>query len=480
MELQPLLSTESYLSWQGTALLILIFLPIFIARFISTIPRDLLFTIAALLSGLTGIVPSAHLYHAAFNQAIITVFGVWLIGKAMQQQGLFHACTAFLLSVKKEGYLGRFIFFCQTLLLGAFLQHRYFPLSILRTCLRIAEKQRGDLSIYGFPFAYLFLIGGLATAIGTPTNILFISLYSLSTGNVLTDFFIFLPLSIPPVFVSAIALLILKKQFHKPFSWFIETAACAVVPPDSLFIGREVPDIIVREGRPMAKKIPLQSGDLIIFNKTPQRSPLSQYAFFNHIPQSAARVWKKIIVILSFIGAIISTFAGIPIGMAFFVAGLIALCIRSFPIRKTFQEDFPLPSLLEIFSAYLFFLAMQNSGLNVWLASFFSINTPFLLSTLFFVLAQIASHFMPRPIAFSILFSIAAVLFSAHPAQLMLMGINIAFAAALPLFGKPLLDETALSTAISGKTRLSIRILLVLILFATVTIPICLVWPGAS
>lgn len=476
MEIETLLAIKSVLSWKGIVVLVLILLPVFLSHFLKAIPRDLMFTIAALISALTGIVPSEQLFHAVANQAIMAVFGLWLVGKAMHQQGLFHHYVSFLLPVKKEWRLSRLIFFCQTLIFGAFLQHRYFPLAMLRPLSRDAEKEGGDLSVYGFPFGYLFLIGGLATAIGNPANILLLTLFSISNGNILTDFFAFAPLALLPILFSVIILHIVKKMFRKPYSQFLNAAACAVVPSDSLLIGKEPIDTVLREGKPITKMTTLQSGDLILFTKTPPRAPFSHYALFNHTHFGATRLWKKIIIVLCFLGAIGSTLVDIPIGSAFFVAGLILLCIHSFPIRKTFQEEFPLPPLLEIFSAYIFFIAMQNSGLSNWLASLISVRSPSLILTLFFFITQLLSHLMPRPVAFSIPFSIALTLFSNHPAQLLLIGINIAFAAALPLFGTPLMDEIAISNAISGRAALSIRILLILVLFASVMIPTCLVW----
>ena len=376
-----MLVVETHLSWQCGVVLVLLLLPIFLSKFLQSIPRDLLFTAAALLSALCGIVSSSQLYQAGTNQAIFTVFGLWLIGKAMQEQGIFEACAVFLVPTKR-GLFNRVAFFCQVIVFGAFLHHRYFPLSTLRPLLRIAEKEKGDLSLYGFPFAALFLLGGLATAIGTPTNILLLTLYSFSVKDVLSQFFLFLPFAVLPILCSNILLFLSKKQFRKPFSQFIDAAACAVVHPDSLLIGKTQPLTVVREGKPISKPTPLQSGDLILFTKAHTKIPFSQIALFSGATLIAMAHWKKIIVILLFFGSIVSVLTGVPIGTAFLSAGVILLLIRPFALKKALRDEFPLSPLLEIFSAYLFFLSMQSSGLHTWIASFIPLRSPFLLLTL--------------------------------------------------------------------------------------------------
>ena len=478
MEILTPLYEKISLNWQGGVVLALLLLPLLLTKFLKKIPRDLLFTIAALLSSLAGIISSAQLYQSAANQAIFTILGLWLLGKAMQQQGTFHSCLHLFSPVKKESIFSRILFFFQAVIFGAFLHHRYFPLTTLRSLSRNAEKRKGDLSIYGFPFAYLFLIGGLATAIGAPTNILFLSLYSQSMGDILSNLFAFLPFAALPILFSFLLFLILKKKFRKPFSQFIDAATCAVVPPDSLLISKAQPLTAVRKGKSISKKEPLQSGDLILFTRPPARLPFSQIALFlDSIPSSVQR-WKKVLVNLFFFGAIVSTLVGVPIGTAFSLAGLILLFIRPFPLWKALREEFPLPLFLEVFSAYVYFFAIRSSGLNAWIASLISFRSPFFLLPLFFIASQLVTHFMPRPIAFASLFSIALALFADSPNQLLLISVNIAFASAIPLFGKPLLDETAISNAISGKSALWIRILLIVILFATVVIPSCLFWPN--
>ncbi len=130
-------------------------------------------------------------------------------------------------------------------------------------------------------------------------------------------------------------------------------------------------------------------------------------------------------------------------------------------VTKTYPKEFPLPLLLEIFSAWIFFFAMQNSGLASRAASWIQAWPPFLLFLGFFLVAQTLAHFMPRPVAFAVLFSIALVLFTGI--SLLLIGANIALAAAFPLFDKPNLRGA--------------RATLILVLFAAIAIPSCLFWP---
>jgi hypothetical protein len=79
-----------------------------------------------------------------------------------------------------------------------------------------------------------------------------------------------------------------------------------------------------------------------------------------------------------------------------------SLSLCRFPHWKTFREEFPLPFLLEIFSAYLFFFAIKNSGLA---ELFLQGSSPFILLALSFLAAQFFSFFMPLPVVFALLFS---------------------------------------------------------------------------
>jgi hypothetical protein len=188
--------------------------------------------------------------------------------------------------------------------------------------------------------------------------------------------------------------------------------------------------------------------------------------------------WKKHVILLVFLGTIFGILAGAAIGSAFFFAGLLLLLIRPFPLKKSFREEFPLPLLLEIFGAYVFFFAMQNSGLSAWAASFVDGMSPLVILPLFFFCALLASHVMPCPLAFAVLFSVALTLFPGQPDALFLAGANIALAAAVPLFSTPLVEEFAISHPLSGKTSFKVRAVLILILFGSFAIPSCLFWPN--
>jgi hypothetical protein len=460
---------ELWMNWQSAMVLLLLIIPVFFSLFTRLIPRDLCFTIAALLSALGGIVSSSQLYQALANQTIFAVLGLWLMGKSMQQQGIFQRLVPYLSFVKKERPLGYLRFFLRVIVLGAFFHHRYAPLSMLRPLVREAEKKRGDLKIFGFPFAYLFLIGGLATAIGVPTNLLFLFLSPIWIEKGLFSFFIFLPFAVMPIFLSCLFLFFFRNRFHKPFAQFIDATACALVPPDSLWIGKKQSATVVRNGKTIARATPLQSGDLLLWAKT--KPPFSQLALFIHAPLPSVQ-FKQILVGFLFLGAIIASLVGMKLGTAFLLAGLICLALRTFPIKITFSEEFPFPALLEIFSAYVFFFAMQRSGLDAWFAGVLAFLSPYVLLPLFFVLAQVFAHFMPRPVAFSILFSIMLNIVNGYPTQLVLAGITIAFGTAVPLFSQPLLDELAISKAVSGTAPLFERLCLLGILFISTVVPI--------
>ncbi|MGC1879059.1 MAG: hypothetical protein WA678_06765 [Rhabdochlamydiaceae bacterium] len=96
------------------------------------------------------------------------------------------------------------------------------------------------------------------------------------------------------------------------------------------------------------------------------------------------RGWKMYIALLLFFGALIASFFGTAIGTAFFLAASLLLLVRPFPLKKTFRDQFPLPLFLEIFSAYIFFFAAQESGLIAWAVSSVQGWSPFILLCLFF------------------------------------------------------------------------------------------------
>jgi hypothetical protein len=398
----------------------LLFLSILFSHLIKAFPKDLIFTFAALSNPFFGIVSSRELYQAGVNQAILAVVGLWIIGKAFEQQGLFYPAISGLLPIKKESLLRHTVFLVQVAFCGAFLNHHYFPKAALQLMTLRFEKEKTDSSILGFPFTYLFLVGGLATAIGTPVNMMFLSLYSNAVPEAISHFFAFLPLAILPILLSLLLLVALHKIFPKR----LEVKPCAVIFPE-----------------PIRVKC------------------------------------KGYVALFFFLAAIAATFFAVAIGTAFFIAGLLLLLLLPFSIKKAFCEEFPLPLLLEIFSAAIFFFAMRNSGLSQWAASLIHGTQPFILLTLCFFTAQIAAHFMPRPVAFAVLFSIAFSLFAKQPTQLFLIGANIAFATAVPVFGVLKTDEIAISHGIRGSSPIGIRIALILILFASIAIPSCFFWP---
>lgn len=97
-----LLST--HLSWQGVVVLGLLFSSVILAYFIQSFPKDLIFTFAALFNALFGIVSSIELYHAAVNQVIQAVLGLWMFGKAFEQHRLFDPIISWLIHIKKERF----------------------------------------------------------------------------------------------------------------------------------------------------------------------------------------------------------------------------------------------------------------------------------------------------------------------------------------------------------------------------------------
>jgi hypothetical protein len=515
----------THLSWQGGAVLGLLFLSILLAQWIKAFPKDLIFTFGALLTSLVGVVSSKELYNACTSEAIRTVLGLWMIGKACEQQGLFHAiilggvyksfcslgdvkasglndceascinsiqlasqsfnrenfhvspnCKNFckrplgFMKVKKENMLSRKIFFLQIVLVGAFFHHRYFTMATLRLLAQRFEK--ADSSVLGFPFAYLLLVGGFTTAIGTSSNIIFFSLYSIAVPEALSQFFVFLPLAILPILLTLLVLTIFHKVFRKVFPQFLETYSCAIVPPDSLRIGKPTHVTILREGWSLSTHAKLASGDLLLFAKGHTHF-LELIAFS---PTMICVKWKAWVTLFLFLAAIVATVFSIAIGTAFFIASLLLLLFHPFSLKRTFRDEFPLPLLLEIFSATIFFTAMLNSGLSGWLASFINWESPFYFLVFFFFCSQIVAHFMTRPLAFAALFSIVFFLFSGYPAHLLIAGANIAFASAVPLFGRPKTDEIAIAQGISGRSPLGIRLTLIIILFAGLVIPSCLFW----
>ncbi len=257
------------LSWQGGAVIGLLFASIFLSKRIKAIPRDLIFTIAGLLTAMIGIVGSAQIYQAAVNQATMAALGIWLLGQAMRQQQLL-----------------------------VFVTHTALPL--------------------------------LYSAIGF--------------------------------------------------------------------------------------------------------SPVQRVEHIRTYPI----LWKKIALAILLFAALFSIFIGLPIGTALFCTGIATLAIRAFPIKQTFLEEFPLPVLLEFFSAYLFYFAIANSGLDDCLATLIPSKSLYFALPLFFILAQVISRFTPRAVAFAVLFSVALSLFNGHPRQILAAGIVIALSTALPLFGKRL------------------------------------------
>jgi hypothetical protein len=252
------------------------------------------------------------------------------------------------------------------------------------------------------------------------------------------DFFVFLPLSILPILLCVLFFLVPRSE---NFQWL----DCVKAP--GLILTRM--GLVLTKYNPLSRQ--LNGGS---FHVSPTIENISIGALvkkgiaFHVLPMRVT--WKGWVALFLFASAICATFFGVGVGTAFFVAGLLSMLVRPFPMRQTFLEKFPLPTLLEIFGAIIFFYALQNSGVSAWAATWVH-GWPSQIG--FFLCAQIAACLMPRPLAFAILFSVAQVAFDSS--QLFLAGAVIAFGAAIPFFSIPLNS----------------------ILFISITIPACFFWP---
>ncbi len=461
------------MSLQEVAIIGLLFFSIVFSKFFKAIPRDLIFTVGSLLTSFLGIVSSKQIFAALVSQPILAVLGLWILAKAMQSQGVFESAIKWFVPCKKEKHARCFFFYVQTVICGAFFYSRYFLLTTVRPLLRRGAEEKWDLESLGYPFHYLIALGGLATALSTSVNVLLLDLYSVSVGNVLSSVFLFFPFAILPIISALLFFLLFHKVFRKPFPIVFEESRSAVVLPDSLLIGRKAHQSIFRNGKHISSATPLESGDFLILEKNVKASlfTLLDSSHGHHV------LWKQITVFVIFIAAIVVTILGVPIGTTFLCAGAFILIFGFIPIKKTFREEFPLPVLLEIFSAHLFFYAMLSSHLNGTFAGLFFCKCPYFCLPIFFVLAHVAAHFMPRPIAFATLFSVALALFAGFPIKILFTGIVVAFASTIPLFGKPTIGTLAIAKATSPKPSLIVSLLLSLLLFVTTLIPACLFWP---
>lgn len=126
-----------------------------------------------------------------------------------------------------------------------------------------------------------------------------------------------------------------------------------------------------------------------------------------------AQAWRWNVKEMFFLtAALVACALSFPVGTLLLTAGALQLLFRP----KILQNAFPLPLCLELFSACIFYMALQTTGL------FSSGFTAALLPL---------TVMMPRPIAFALLFACASAWF---PGQLYLAGASAAIGAALPLF----------------------------------------------
>ncbi len=271
------------MSWQGVAVTGLLVSSVLFSKFTKKFPRDLIFTIAALLTAVAGIISSKQIYQSLTSQAILTAIGFWIIGRAVGTPRTFFS--------------------------------HQLPVN----CILLAS-----LFFSKLPVALVLLL----------------------------------------------------------FSLFL-----------------------LREGQ------------------------------FFRFPQLI--VWKRVFVLLFYFAAVLMIIAGFPIGTIFFWAAMVILLMRPFPVVDVVCKEFPLPRFLELFSATLFFFAINSSRLNHFAAGFVPASWPFAFTlTLFALAAQGISFLMPRPVAFAALFSVVLSLFSGHPNQIVISGIVLGFSTAFPFFLK--------------------------------------------
>ncbi len=149
---------------------------------------DIVALIALLVSTAVGAVPLNQVFSGLPNPAVVTVACVMVISQTITRSGLLNVLIN-KLDIVNHNPIISLVYLCFTAMLLSFFMNNVGALALMMpVAIKIAIEQDRSPSLVLMPVAFASGLGGLATVIGTPPNLLIAAYRQEITGHAFTMF----------------------------------------------------------------------------------------------------------------------------------------------------------------------------------------------------------------------------------------------------------------------------------------------------
>jgi di/tricarboxylate transporter len=168
---------------------------------------DLVALIALLVLAVTRIVPADRVFHGFGHPAVITIAAVLVISRGLEQAGVVDVMSRLLLRAGQRPAVQVAALCVLGATLSAFMNNVGALALLMPVAVHMARRDRRSPAVLLMPLAFATLLGGLATLVGSPPNIIISALRREEMGRSF-DMFDFAPVGVPAA-VAGLLLIIL-------------------------------------------------------------------------------------------------------------------------------------------------------------------------------------------------------------------------------------------------------------------------------
>jgi len=253
---------------------------------------DLVAFCALIVAVLAGVVEPKAAFEGFGHAAVVTVAAVLIITKALAESGAVDILTKYILPSSKNTTLQIFYLGGAAAVLSAFMNNIGALALLMPVAIQAAARNGQSPATLLMPLSFASILGGLATQIGTPPNII-IAAYRAETLGKPYSMFEFAPVGAPTAIIGVIFVVLigwrlipLARRNRKPPEELFDIEdyiAEARVPKDAKAIGMSVADIdrlasndadivgLIRKGDRITlnRRRKLEEGDILIFESAP-------------------------------------------------------------------------------------------------------------------------------------------------------------------------------------------------------------------
>ena len=220
---------------------------------------DVVAMLALVVSVLTGIVPPESAFGGFSDPAVITVAAVLILSASLQRSGAINAISGSIGKLSGNATVQIAALTTTVAVLSAFMNNVGALALMLPVALRAAKSAGVPASLALMPLAFGSLLGGLATLIGTPPNIIIASFRADAAGGTLAEagfgMFDFAPVGAVAavagvLFISLIGFRLIPHRVsgdtaREELMRIDEYVTELQVPEDSELIGKPIREVVV-------------------------------------------------------------------------------------------------------------------------------------------------------------------------------------------------------------------------------------------